>query len=402
MLNDKIALTAALNTAISSFRAANPSPSVLGTSPDQRVLYPLARTIEQCEIYKEVAGKMLFMGGSDSLIRADFLADRLFSKGGWPTENIESAVDWLLKILGTREATVLVKAAIWGLQLNQPVALSETVQLSPFNALPKCHMKDRIETRARESYEGLAWKDPTCYEVPDASYVETVDGFPYIGKSWAALLRRSELEEKLNDTALILQAATVGRPIAVAYWFEFLDDDLDFARWDNILFWHLPEVHPRVERGLIVEGSRIYANFANFAVLPSGRRDDLKRSMDRFRLSQCRRQPIDRVLDLTLAFEIAVSGSGGENSPPGFKVSVRTAQTIGGELPLRQKIRRSVAELYKLRNQATHGGNIRTKNEEYIFTIIDTASKIYINLMKRLLTITTIPNWEDIELEALP
>lgn len=307
-----------------------------------------------------------------------------------------------MKLLRTREATVLVKATIWGLQLDNPVVLSNTAQLSSFNALPESYMKARIEERARQRYDGSAWMAPTYYDLPDAAYVETVATFPYIGGDGAAFQRMNDLEERLNDIVLVLQAATVGRPVAVASWFEFLDHDLEYAEWENTFFWLLPEVHPRVARGPLVEDSRVHTNIANFDALPPDQRADLLRSMDRFRLSQCRRQPIDRVLDLTLAFEIAVSGASGEFSPPSYKVSVRTAQAIGGALPIRQQSRVSIAELYKLRNQATHGGQLKAKGTEAINEVIDASSAVYLKLMTRLLTIKAAPDWQAIELEALP
>jgi hypothetical protein len=157
-----------------------------------------------------------------------------------------------------------------------------------------------------------------------------------------------------------------------------------------------------VERGSAVDGPRILCDIANFDARPSKKRAALLRSMERFRLSQCRRQPIDRVLDLTLAFEIAVSGPGGEQSPPSYKVSVRTAQAIGGALPDRQQNRTSIAELYKLRNQATHGGQLKSKAAEALNEVIEASSATYQNLMARLLTIKSAPDWQAIELEPLP
>ena len=177
---------------------------------------------------------------------------------------------------------------------------------------------------------------------------------------------------------------------------------LEYAEWENTFSWLLPEVHPRVERGPLVDSSQVRINVANFDALCPDRRADLLRSMDRFRLSQCRRKPIDRVLDLTLAFELAVSGANGEFSPPSYKVSVRAAQAIGGMLPERQKHRASIAKLYTLRNQATHSGRLKPKAGKDPDDVIDACSVIYRKLMTRLLTIKAAPDWQAIELEALP
>ena len=199
-------------------------------------------------------------------------------------------------------------------------------------------MKGRIEERARPCYDGSAWVAPTYYDLPQVAYVQEVPTFPYIRSDGAAFQRMNDLEERLNDLTVIFQAAAVGRPIAVTCWFEYLDHDLEYSEWENAFSWLLPEVHPRVLRGCGYRRDPVANIVTDFDALAPKRGDSALRSMERFRLSQCRRQPIDRVLDLALAFEIAVSDEGsGEHIPPGWKVSVRTAQIVGGSLSARQK-----------------------------------------------------------------
>jgi hypothetical protein len=193
--NDKAILVTALNGAVTAFRTANPNPSLLGSSPDQAMLDPLVAAIEECRAYKAVAGQVVFSGRSGPVLHAGPLASQLFSRGGWPTENVEGAVSWLLKLLQTRTATVLVKAAIWGLQLDQPVTISETEQLVAFTALPDSYMKRRIEERARACYDGSVWMTPTYYDLPAAAYVQQVLEFPYIGGDGAAFQRMYDLEQ---------------------------------------------------------------------------------------------------------------------------------------------------------------------------------------------------------------
>jgi hypothetical protein len=220
MHEDKAILIAALKSAVNTLRASNPNPTLLGSVPDRTVLDALAAAIERCAAYRAVAGQVVFSGGAGPVLHASSLASLLFSKGGWPTDNVEGAVDWLLKVLGTREATVLVKAAIWGLQLDHLVPLTKTAQLMPFASLPDSYIKGRIQERALSCYDGSAWMTPTYYDLPDAAYVEEVIRFPYIRSDGAAFQRMNVLERRLNDLVVILQAATVGRPITVACWFE--------------------------------------------------------------------------------------------------------------------------------------------------------------------------------------
>lgn len=149
MSDDRSILVAALQSAVTAFRAARPNPTLLGPGPDRDVLDALSAAIERCAAYQAVAGQMVFSGGSGPVLHSGPLASLLFSKGGWPSENVEGAVDWLLKVLRTRMATVLVKAAIWGMQLDQAVTVRRNAQVMPFDAFPDSYMKDRINARAR-------------------------------------------------------------------------------------------------------------------------------------------------------------------------------------------------------------------------------------------------------------
>jgi hypothetical protein len=120
--------------------------------------------------------------------------------------------------------------------------------------------------------------------------------------------------------------------------------------------------------------------------------------MNRFMLSQCRHQVIDRILDLTLAFEIAVSGSA-DQAPPSWKVSVRSAQMIGGTLKTRQINRQKINDLYRLRNKATHGSNLKEHDASKQLTLVQNCSEIYRELLQSFLALGAEPDWSALELE---
>lgn len=121
--------------------------------------------------------------------------------------------------------------------------------------------------------------------------------------------------------------------------------------------------------------------------------------MERFTLSQCRHRVIDRVLDLTLAFEIAVSSKGDYATPQSWKVSVRSAQMIGGLLLDRKENRARISELYKLRNKGAHGsslGGVERNKQEAV--LID-AAELYRRLLDSFWRHGKRPDWNAIELE---
>jgi hypothetical protein len=399
MHEDRAVLVSALEHAASDYRKIDPHPTILGSDPDQSVIDPLSTAIKSCAAYQAVAGHVIFSGGSGPVLDSHALAVRLFSTGVRWGDDIPGAVDWLLRLLTTSETTGLFKAVIWGFDLDQEVTLTRTSRLMPFAALPDSHMKKRISDRAKPCYDGSVWMTQGYYDGSLAAFVEEVPGFPYIGTDGACFRIMNELVWKAHELWVLIQAASVGHPLAVACWFEYADRDLEYAEWENTFTWLLPEIPPHVKKSVPADIDGIQANIANYLALSQSRRSTLLRSMERFTQSQCRSQPIDRILDLALAFEIAVSEKG-DNAPPGWKVSVRSTQLIGGLLQERKHNRATINALYELRNQATHGGTLKAKPvKRPVDEILRQNSDLYVLLMKRLLALRLKPDWKAIELE---
>jgi hypothetical protein len=399
MHDDKTVLVSALENSARAYREMDPCPALIGRDPDQSVIDALSAAIENCAAYQAVAGHVIFSGGSGPVLDSHALAVRLFSSGVRWGADIPGAVDKLLQLLTTRETTGLFKAAIWGLSLDQEVPLTPTSRLMPFTALPDSHMKGIISQRAKPCYDGSVWMTQSYYDAPLAAFVEEVPDFPYIGTDGACFDKMNELVWQAHVLWILVQAASVGHPLAVACWFEYADRDLEYAEWDNTFTWLIPEIPPHVKLSSAADIEAIQTNRTNYFALSSSRGSLLLRSMERFRQSQCRREAIDRVLDLALAFEIAVSEKG-DNAPPGWKVSVRSTQVIGGLLHERQKNRAMISTLYELRNQATHGGTLKARSTKMpVDDILEDNSKLYALLMKRLLALRLKPDWKAVELE---
>ena len=309
------------------------------STPDEAVLQKVRDAIEACASYKDVAGHAVYTGGSAPVLTADLLASSLFNKVDYETvPDIPAAADWLLKLLGTRRAAGLLTVAVWGVSIDAETVLPDSSRLMPWESLPKTYMKSRTDERAREGRDGAAWRTYNFFDKPTAAHVIALPDFPYIGGFEKAFRRITEAEYAARDLWLFMQAALVGHPVAIACWFEYEDDTLDFNNWQNNLAWILPEVHPRVEKVTRVTGVSIKEKLASFEAIPTKLRNQLLRSMGRFELSQCRNTLVDRILELELAFEIALSGPGPE-AAISWKVSVRCAQLIGGPVAARQTIR---------------------------------------------------------------
>lgn len=392
MTDDRSFLVEALKRAAASYKSLQREKTVLLAEPsDPRVLDPLVASIEKCEAYKAVAGKIIYSANSGVVIQASTLAINAVYRA---QRSAEDTAEWLIRLLTTSSATGVLKAAIWGLSVSKDVKISEQARVMPFAALPASKMKDRVTHKAMKPYGNFVWLARNFYDEPTAAYVMRLEEFPYIEDTDAPFrVYNLALGEAQADWAL-LEGVSAGQPIAVGYWFEYEDHALDIADWENSLSWSLPEVSPRIDKVTSVDGTALEANLAAFSKLPEDFRRNLLRSMKRFALSQCRMEDIDRILDLVLAYEIITTGGDGDNAPASWKVSARPAQIIGGALASRQETRNKLSALYKLRSSATHGGTIKSADK----AVIDAGCQIFRELLRSLLLLGKKPDWRSIEL----
>lgn len=400
-MSDRDILIEALNTVMPVWEQEQRGKSLLSRHPsDEGVLNPLAAAIDSCETFKAVAGQSLFSANAGAVLHAGSLALRLLHRADWMIfsgKDVSAAADWLLRILATRNADGLFKAAIWGLSVDREAKLSNLMRLLPFTEMPTSDVKKRIGERAQKQWNGAAWMSERFFDAPQAALVRKVPNFPYIRADVASFKAMQALERDAYDLLVFLQGKAAGSPLAFAYWFEYEDSDLDLNAFENRLSWMVPEVAPTILSNTATDAAAVKHDLAVFSAFPGEWRTDLARSMERFTLSQCRRQRIDSVLDLALAFEIATGG--GDNVPVGWKVSVRSAQLIGGPLETRKENRRKINDLYKLRNRATHGSRLTASDRAKHGVIWLNAVHLYRELLGKFFQLKKQPDWNSIELE---
>jgi hypothetical protein len=362
-------------------------------SPDQEVLSPIAAAIERLPEYQAVLGNNLFRLGMVSPINSDSLAQFVFSRAQW--KSASDAVGWLAGLLNTRTTNVVLGAAIWGIAIDQEIMLSDSSRLLLFEHMPSSYGKSLIADRKKWQPSPFIWYSERHFDLPQVAYTKEIQNVPLISSDYLGSAQLNEAAESAMELCRLVEAVGIGRPLPMAYWFEFQDVELGGISNAYFLSWNLPEVHPRVESIVRLDAGDVSELYSAFRSLAFDWKSDLRRSMDRYTLSQCRHALIDKVLDLALAFEIAVSQKG-DNLPVRWKVSVRAAQLIGGDMEKRLSNRRLVGQLYDLRNRATHGSRLADIDRE----LLSNCAMIYRLLLRRLLTFSDRPDWNSIELES--
>jgi Apea-like HEPN len=396
MDDDRDILINALESAVRAYGEKTTGATLLGRpAPDSAVLDPVSAAIEKCAAFKLVADHVLFIAGYGVVLQSIGLALPLVYRA---EQNIIDAAEWLLRVLTTRHTKGIFKAAIWGISIDEEVLLQDSSRLVPFALLPDSHMKNKVIGWAKPQLAESAWLSHNYFGVPRAAFIREVTNFPCIYANNSSFDVFDRLEQEARECWVLIEAASIGHPLVFGFWFEYSNQDADYNPWQISMSWSMPEIVPLISRFISANPNDIKADLHAYKALPPEIQSDLRRSMKRFTLSQCRHQIIDRVLDLVLAFEIAVSGGGG-NQPISWKVSVRSAQLIGGALEERQNNRDKINDLFKLRNKATHGSSLKANEIEEQKQLIQQCSDIYRILVRSFLAFGKKPDWKSLELE---
>jgi hypothetical protein len=395
--SDRDILVPALEAALVRWEEWQRGKSILGSyPPGDAILAPLSAAIEKCDVYRRVAGHSLFSGYSGVVLHAPSLALPLLLRADRAGFGPDAAADWLIRMLETRMADGVFIVVIWGLSVDREVTIANEMKLVPFDRLSHSYLKRRIEERAeftkRQGWDQAVWLSHDFYDVPGAAIVRRVPKFPYIGSPAESFGRLAKLTAEAQAPVYFLQACGAGQPLVSGSWFEYEDKDLDFNEHENHLALSMPEIVPHIQSHVSVDPDAVARDAAALWALPSEWQDDLLRSMERFTLSQCRRLIVDQALDLAIAFEIAMRGSG-------QKAAVRSAQLIGGPLPRRQDNRVAIAELFNIRNKGAHGSSLKASEQRNYEAVLKDARDTYRAALACFLALGARPDWDALELE---
>jgi len=367
--------------------------TILGAWATEPVLEQVRLAIEGCGAYQAVAGKAIFNGQTGFILHSQSLALQTYYQ---LDRGAEEAADWLLKVLGTTKTQACLKAAVWGLSIDESADFGNGALLIPYDQLADSRFKRLIDRKAGASADLVdmpVWVDRGFYRAPQSAYQKTIADVPFICADRSAM---NVFDAAFSDARVhwsLCEILGAGRPLVFAHWVEFLDPDLEAVNVDQLLIWNHAEVAPLIHEDVSISADLLNERLGAIGGLDPGFRYRLLRSANRYVLSQCRRSIVDQVLDLALAFEIAVSEKS-DNAAMAWKVSVRTAQMIGGNLEQRLTNRDKVTKFYGLRNQATHGGEL---NEEEQTTVAE-AVPLYLELVHGFLRHGKRPNWKAIEM----
>ena len=386
----------ALPGAVENTRRRNPGiPDDIALALASRDVGENLRTI--LTVQPELAGNlMMSTGGGASFSLSMRATDVLIRRAS--KSSAKEALDWFARILTLESSNAVAVTPVWGVDVSAPVTLGASYELVSLSSLPSVpHPLTFDGPGAATSFRMQhRWNPPTT------AIIERFTVQPIFYKADHAPKSRNELVgQSLHEIrrCLMLSGPTMIDPDST--WFQFENADLvdimPGARMGTIF-----EIEPFMFRSFEPFDAERAADIsrAYLGVLKDHR--NIQLALDRFERGMRRMNPGDAAVELCIALESLLSDPGDQGEIT-YKVALRSAQLLGGDLPERAERRDKVKALYGLRSNVVHGRTLPTKKivggkEMTVDDLVKEGFKIAAQVIARVIGMKGIPDWRMLEL----
>ncbi|VWC41814.1 hypothetical protein BLA23254_07028 [Burkholderia lata] len=316
----------------------------------------------------------------------------------------EEAIDWMLKVLGTKEAAGKMIEALWGVPVDQEIALTKSVKIVPITDLPDGPQK-RMLTEYKFGASDSVLMTSLDFVQPKSALVLERTVSPLVFDPTGNGNDQDEMKAYVADEALLgeitLALTVVGPrvPISAYIWFAYSDPDIQLAVSMNArrmraleILPHRSEEYPPLDPTEAVEIVNAYLN------LDDPTKGKVRLALQRLNQAQRRRSVGDRALELAIAFE-ALLGQG--TTEMTHKITVRSTRLFGGDAEERKRNVALMKEMYQIRSTLVHEGKDATGTKKIlnakipVDAIIDEAVLKCVELIKTIIRRGSIPEWSE-------
>jgi hypothetical protein len=378
-----------IRSAIVAACEADKSATIIGTPSDKAILMVRAALNAESEL-----NEVSISNGQTSTRfverAASVLLHRAHYRGG-----VDDALDWLDRIVQIRQSDFYIVMPLWGLKVEQALDLSEQIRLLPATEFSQSGNLAQLSHPFSGSLPSYRWQPPSSILLQRQT-LESI--FFRIGEiaelDWKVLHRLHDLR---NCLALAGPAAVAGD----IQWIEFVNPDLsDFnsgswRRAQEIQAHNLDfgSFDPELATVLVPK----------FLSLTGEEKSKIYLATDRFNRALWRHDAGEAALELGITLDSLLGDGSGELV---FKVGLRAALLIGGNLPDRKRRREIVKRAYDLRSKVVHTGKADTTwkfdgQNMPIKAFVELAIRVTAEVVCKIIVLGKIPNWNDVELMGL-
>ncbi|WP_162820527.1 HEPN domain-containing protein [Microvirga calopogonii] len=326
----------------------------------------------------------------------------------------EGALEWIERVLRTETAEALWVAALSGVTVEDTFTLWDGVEITPFENVPNSSYKEAVLQEASMSPwhwgfgQGLTAaliKRVTVSPVLRLAS-ETGDNKTSAKSEPGDAATRTWMQTYSSLTSICRALTLIGpsSPAIDSIWLQFIDPDLQKATLGarSIPGQELRRMAGDASRLVTPADSRtIEAYFS----LQAEVREKVDVSLDRLNQAIRRRTVGDKAIDTAIALE-ALLAKEGEKSEILYRLGLRAALILGGDLSTRRTNRNLIKAFYTLRSRVAHGeaapATIKVPGQGAVPSIelAESAVKLCGELLNTLIRHGELPDLEDLELQG--
>jgi hypothetical protein len=325
------------------------------------------------------------------------------------TASPEKTIAWLEKILSTQKAFGFSIMAVWGINVNKPVPLGSDVSLLPIEMLPESYQKKHLLDIDWHRHFMDSMPRTAFFETPKAALIcrTLIEPLTYYHKNADKLPRNQEFSgrELLNEVQLVLTIIGPCVPIHACSWFQFVDTDIEDAKFGyNTSYQHLEIMPMRIAPLGDFDYKCASSIVSKYLAIEGTLKKRIRLALERLNQGLRRTNAGDRAMEIAIALEVLLADGGTENT---FKVGLRSALLIGGDIKTRLENRAIVGGAYTMRSALVHSGVVsketnlvrigKMPSEE----VAKRAAILCAHVIKIIILRGHLPDWYEFELSTV-
>jgi len=319
--------------------------------------------------------------------------------------SIQKTIELLQKVLNTSRTEGFLIMLISGVECLKCVPLLPNVDLVPVDLLANIVQKNWVRTKDFIQTLPTPYKRRFAEEQPTAALLCNLTIEPFIVNAQPKDVPEFTNYKEYEILQEIQQVLTVVGPCTsaeVATWFQFEDNDLEEFCSTRVGHLSLSEIVPLwMKKHGEFDPDTAKRILQAFVKLEGTTKKRVLVAAERLNRAMRRSNAGDRATDLCIALETLLTDGQGENT---FKVGLRSALLVGGDLPTRFHNRAIVGATYSLRSAVMHNGQAKEKVKvvkegwKNSAKVADEAVQITAVVIRKIIECQSIPDWYLFEL----